>query len=495
MTDLGRVLPEITLALLLALVVVAEITYHGERLRLLGTTVVLGLAAVFFQVLVLYSEEPALVFGGALAIDGLSLFFKMAAVCLSALVSICAVQTREIPLSRRAEFLALVVASALATSLAASATDLLLVFCSLQAVNVISYLLSGFAKGSVRSTEAAVKYLVLSGVAGVMLLYGMALLFASTHSLNIHEIHKALAAQPLPPAQMLTAFLLIFVALSFQLAVFPMHPWAPDVLEGAPTPASSFLSLAPRLAGAAVAVRLCVVLFALPAAEGASHWRVLGDVDWTRILAFAAGASLLAGPLLAYRQTAAKRLVGSLVVAQGGFLLLGLLVLNPVGVAALLFNLLVELFALMGIFAVLSHFHDLVRSDRLEDLRGLLGRAIPESVALILFLACLVGLPPLPGFIGKFALIGAVIREREWILAGIAIFSMALSAVAATRLCRSLAGGIGGAPLRVAPESGGGDARARHAFLLSVAVPMFLLAIFAEALLQLAGRSLRSIFW
>ena len=119
---------------------------------------------------------------------------------------------------------------------------------------------------------------------------------------------------------------------------------------------------------------------------------------------------------------------------------MGLLVLDQVGVAALLYNLVVDLFALMGTFYVLAFFFDELKSDQLDALRGMLGRAVPECICLVLFLLCLIGLPPLPGFIGKFALIGAVVRHQWPVLATIAILSMTLSTVAVARLAYHLIG-------------------------------------------------------
>ena len=167
-----------------------------------------------------------------------------------------------------------------------------------------------------------------------------------------------------------------------------------------------------RAAGiAALALRFLIVVFAKPSQE-AGQWEVLGALDWTQIVAWVSGLSMAFGGLLAFRQVAAKRMVGCLIVAESGFLLLGLLVLDEVGVGALLYNLVIELFALVGAFYILSFFHDELGTDHLVDLKGMLRRAAPESVFLVIFLLCLVGVPPTPGFIGKFTLIGEALRHH-----------------------------------------------------------------------------------
>jgi NADH-quinone oxidoreductase subunit N len=301
-------------------------------------------------------------------------------------------------------------------------------------------------------------------------------------------------ATPLSHDAMLAIFMLIFLALSFQLGAFPMYLWTPDVLEGAPTPASAFLSYGTRAAGFAVSLRFLIVMFAQPG-KLAGQWQILGALDWSKVVALVAGLTMMVGALLAVRQKAAKRMVGCLVVAQSGFLLLGLLVLDQVGVAALLYNLVIELFALMGTFYVLSFFFDETGSDALEDLRGMLGRAVPECVSLVLFLVCLIGLPPMPGFIGKFTLIGAVVRHGWPVLAIVAIIAMTLSTAAVARLAYHLVGDfrssvqIGASGSHITPS------RSRQAFLLGVLMPMIMVGVFAEFVLDWAGKSLGFILW
>jgi NADH-quinone oxidoreductase subunit N len=488
------ILPEAILAITLAFVVIAEITYHGEQLRLVTGSALLGLVAAFIQTLFTYQYGPVEIFSGALSVDGLSLFFKLLFIVLAGLSIVAVSHTREIPESRRTEFSALVLAATIAMCLVASASDMLLVFLSLQLLNIVTYFLAGYGKRSMHSIEAGVKYMIFSCVAGVLLLYGFALLFSMTHSLNIYETHRALMAVAAPKPALLVVFMLIFLGFSFQIAAFPMYLWAPDVLEGAPTPSAAFISVATRAAGFAVATRFLIVVFAQPALTD-GQWEVLGAVEWTRILGFVSGLTMLVGSFLALRQTGAKRLVGCLAIAQSGFLLMGILVLDQVGVAALLYNLVIELFAMTGIFYILSFFFEELGSDRLQDLKGMLSKAVLECICLVLFLLSVVGVPPAPGFIGKFTLIGAVVRHQWWGLATVAIFSLALSTVAIARLSFHLIGELGsGRPLEKAP-SRSASPRSRHSFLVVLIVPLLLAGFFADQLLGWAGKSLGFILW
>jgi NADH-quinone oxidoreductase subunit N len=482
-------LPEIFLAITLLGILMGEVAYHGERLRLVSITALLGLTGAFIQVLLTYQYGASQIFGQAVSIDGLSLFFKLFFILLAGLAVGGSLHSREIPPSLRSEYSALIIGSALAMCLASSASDLLLAFTCLQLMNILGYFLAGYGKRSSRSTEAAIKHLGFGVVSAALLLYGMAVLFMATHTINIYEMHRALLASPMPKSTALVVFMLIFSSLSFQFAAFPMHLWAPDVLEGAPTPASGFLSLGTRAAGLAVALRLFLVVFAQPALLD-GQWDVLGPLDWPRIVALVSGITMLLGALLAFRQKSAKRLVAYLVVAETGFLLLGLLVLDEVGVTALLYNLVVELFALMGAYYTLSFLVNELRSDRLEDLKGMLSRAVPECSALILFLICLVGIPPLPGFVGKFALIGAVVRHQWNFLALVGVVSIAISTAAVARLAFSMVGSLTPRTDQLVVAT-----RGQRAFLAILFIPMVLVGMFAEQVLGWAGQSLRFIFW
>lgn len=491
MKDFVLIMPEIFLALTLVFVVAGEITYHRERTRLVSATALIGLFGALIQAVIAYQHPPAQAFSRSLSIDGFSLFFRLLFIVAGMLSIATAVHNREIPQSRRSEYCALIVASTLAMCLAASASDLLVAFLSIQAVNIFAFFIAAYSKHSITSTEAGVKQMVFSVVSGALLLYGFAILFGATQSLNIYDIHRTLVSNPIPYEATLVVFMLIFLALSSQMAAFPMHLWAPDVLEGSPTPGSAFLGLGLRAMAFAVGIRFILVLFAQPAAApAAGQWQVLGALDWTQIVSLIAGLTMAVGPLLAFQQVKAKRLVGCLVVGQTGFLLMGLLVLDEIGVGALLFNLVVETFAVIGIYYVLSFYYDELQSDRLTDLKGMLNRAVPESICLVLCLACLVGLPPTPGFLGKFSLIGIAAQHHRYALALVATGAIVLSTAAIARLSFSLLGELGAPPVRIiAPRI------QRRAFLAVILLPVVLLGVFAETVFTWAGKSLGFILW
>ncbi len=199
------------------------------------------------------------------------------------------------------------------------------------------------------------------------------------------------------------------------------------------------------------------------------------------------------GAWLSLRQGNVKRLIGCLGLVRAGHLLLGLLVLDEVGVAAVLYNLVLDAFALSGAFFVLSHLLSRAGTEELDRLGGIFHRAMPECIFLFLFLASIVGLPPLPGFIGKFTLIGAAVRHSQFFLAALALGSAALSVAAVAKLAYSLVGsnpswqGVGDTSQTIS--------RAERGFLVALMTPLILLGVFADTVLGWAGRSLRFILW
>jgi NADH-quinone oxidoreductase subunit N len=357
--------------------------------------------------------------------------------------------------------------------LAAASNNLLLSAVCLVGTNVLLHLLSGFGVRSAFSAEAAVKHLVFTSVAAALFFYGCALVFGATGTLNLTEMHASLLERPLPPSVAVTVFTVFFLAICSQLAAFPMHFWAADVLEGAPTPVSAFVSVGSPALGIAIGTRLLVSLFVRSVGDGA--WEPMGVEKWPEVLGWVAGGSMAVGTLLALRQSGAKRLVGSLVVAQTGFLLIGLLELDRVGLAALLYGLLVELFAVLGCFYLIGFFQDRLGSDRLQDWKGMLRRSLLEVLALVFFLGSLVGAPPFPSFIAKFALVGAALEQQRFLLATVAIGSWGLSWVAVTRIVFVLVGDFRGSGYSASVWK-----VSRRVDLLLFFLPLVLLGLFAD---------------
>lgn len=485
MSGLLLLSPELLLLLTLAGVIASEIGYHGEKIRLVTWTAIFGLGAALIQVILTHQANVSQVFEGALSIDGLSVFFRMFFIVLAGLVIIFSSFSKEISSDKRSEFYAFLIASALAMCIASSAVDILVIFLAMQCINVLSFFLAGYSKHSLKSTEAAIKYLLFSLISAAFFLYAVAILFSYAETLSLFEIYEALIKNPLPDSTALVVFVLFFLSFSFYFGAFPMYLWVPDVLEGSPAPSSTFLALGVSAAGFAIALRFFITIFS------PGELKVFEGLEWQTIVASTSALTMIVGSLLSIRQKGAKRLIATLVVAQLGFFLTGLLVLTERGVSSLLYNLVISLFALTGTSCVFSFLSDRLKSDRLEEFQGLSLRLVPECICLLIFFASFIGIPPFPGFLGKFLLIGAIVDDGWYILAGISILATVFASVTFARLSFDLIGNMKGKDDRrdLIPIQG------QRVFLFFLLTPIVFLAIFADAVLRWVRVSMSGVLW
>lgn len=493
MAELIALLPEISIALTLAAVVFAEVTYQGERNRLVASTALMGLAAAFLQLLLTYGLGPRAILSGAFAVDGFALFFKGIFILLAALTILAAEFSTEIQGARRPEHHSLVLGCALAMCLVASSVDLVLAFLALQLTNTLIFFLAGYEKKAKASIGASLQYMVMSAVSGMLFLYGGALLFSISHSLEFAKIHEVVAQTGPSDLTVSVALVLMLLALSFQMGTFPMHLWAADVYQGTPTPVLSFIAVGGRAAGFALAARIFLGIFGQKGVLPGT-WAALGPVSWPLLLAVASGATALFGGFLILVQTSVKRVMGGLVIFSSGFILVGPLVMDQVGMSAVLFEFVAELFAMVGAAYLLGFFIEEMGSDRLDALEGGILKHPLEAIFWVIFLMSWVGLPPLPGFMGKFALLGSVYRHGWDALALVLVVSWVLATAGTARLCFKL---IQHGSLQGSSEvyEGGVVPVRRKVLLALLGVPLFLLVVFSERVLQLTGASLGSILW
>jgi NADH-quinone oxidoreductase subunit N len=288
-------------------------------------------------------------------------------------------------------------------------TDALVVFLGLEVLSVASYALAGLRRASRISTEAAAKYFLMGSFAGAFYVFGLAFVYGTSGSLDL--------AAPVPAAaSSLAGLALILIALFFKLAVAPFHMWAPDVYEGAPTPVTTFLTVVPKAAGLAVLLRILGPLWR----GGTRPADLLGLA-----LAVAAVLTMFAGNLAALRQTSVKRMLGYSSIAHAGYLLVAIAAGDAPG---LVFYLAAYFFMNTGAFAVLVALagQGLERGS-LADFAGL-GRRHPWLAAsLSLFLLALAGFPPTAGFLAKFYVFSAAVREGHVLLVAAAVLASLVS--------------------------------------------------------------------
>lgn len=269
------------------------------------------------------------------------------------------------------------------------------------------------------------KYVVYGATASGVMIYGFSLLYGLTGTTQIGEIGRALTTTD-APLPILLAAVMVTVGFGYKIAAVPFHMWSPDVYEGAPTPVTAFLSVGPKAAGFAVLVRFFYTVFASPdAAAGA--WKLSARVDWTLLFAVLSAVTMSVGNLVAINQKNVKRLLAYSSIAHAGYMLMGFVLLTPVGLKAILFYLVVYLFMNLGAFYVVILVANGTRSEDIADYSGLGSRAPFAAVALAIFLFALTGIPPFSGFIGKVYLFAEVINRGVYWLAVVAALNSVVS--------------------------------------------------------------------
>lgn len=408
--NLALVFPEILVAGLAFLVLLLGTVAPQNERRSLGVfalvALVLAIASVSFH---FYQMQKFL--GGMYLVDGYATFFKI--VFLVAALLVClTVSNYDRPLAgQRSEFYVLTLFATLGMMIMVSAGELITLYVGLEMTTISFYILTANLAGEdARSSEAGLKYLVLGAVSSAVLLYGLSMIYGATGTTMISEI--ALLGEASPAFWL--GVLFVLAGLSFKVAAVPFHMWAPDIYEGAPTPVTAFLAVASKAAGFAVLVRLFMSAFSTYADQ----------LAW--LIAVIAAATMIFGNLVAIPQQNIKRMLAYSSIAQAGYLMVGLVAANQLGIKGILFYSAAYVFANVGAFAVAIAFSRYTEGDEISDYSGLSQRSPFMAVTMLVCLLSLAGLPPLAGYAGKFYLFMAVIEQGYlWL----AIIGMVMSMI------------------------------------------------------------------
>ena len=308
---------------------------------------------------------------------------------------------RTISTPQVSEYFALLLLATLGMGFMVTSRNLLGAFVALELVSLSLYALTALNPVRKESAEAALKYFTYGGVASAFLLFGISYLFGTLGKLDITQATLAEA-----PRLVVVAYLFILVGLGFKLALAPFHLWAPDVYQAAPTPAAAWIASGSKIAG----VTLLLALLG-PVSLPSAHSTIVP------LLLLMAVASMAVGNLGALRQANVKRLLGYSAIANAGYILVAVVAFTDAGRAAAMFYAIVYAIATLGAFAVVSVWNDrLGREALIDDFRGAWKTSPGLSLALLVFVLSLAGIPPLAGFVGKFYLFYAAIHATNGIL-------------------------------------------------------------------------------
>jgi NADH-quinone oxidoreductase subunit N len=354
-------------------------------------------------------------FSAMFALDGFAIFFKLLFIAAVAMIALLSDDFLRESRYSAWEYYSLLAFALTGMMFMASGVHLASIYIGLELMSLSSYILAGFFKNEPKSTEAAMKYFVLGAVSSAILLYGISLIYGVTGSLNLLTIARAMSTIITNDALMF-GIMLLGAGLCFKIAAVPFHVWTPDVYEGAPTPIAAFLSTASKGAAVAIFARIFYV--------GLHDFHL----DWSNILATISALSMILGNFAAITQDNVKRMLAYSSIGHAGYVLLGILSLNALGLRGVLLYTLVYVFANLGIWAtVLMLRRHEYAGERVDDFEGLHRRAPFWAFAMVMFLLSLGGIPPTAGFIGKYFLFAAAIQAGFGWLAIIAVLMSAVS--------------------------------------------------------------------
>jgi NADH-quinone oxidoreductase subunit N len=384
-----------------------------------GTLLFLGLAGVL---LALQPSAPRGLFNGMIASDPFATFFKWLFLAAAALTVLIAARSTEFGRQQIGVFYPLLLSIVLGMFLMASAMDLLMMYLAVELVSLVSYALAGYRQGDRKAAEAALKYVIYGGVASGIMLFGMSYIYGLTGSTSLLGLGGALdglavgtmgSSQTALRVALAVAVIFVLCGVGFKIASVPWHMWCPDVYEGAPTPFTAFLSVGPKAAGFALAVRFFwSALAGAPLGNGPGALTDgLSDLPWPAIIGVLAAVTMTLGNLTAIVQNNLKRLLAYSSIAHAGYMLMGLCAASTVGVQSVMIYLLVYLVMNLGAFLVVIVVAQATGSESIDAYRGL-GRRNPlAALSFAVFLFSLTGLPPFAGFTGKWYLFVAVLQN------------------------------------------------------------------------------------
>ncbi len=400
----------VELALVLGALLILMAAVFGAGRKTLGFA---ALATVMIAIFRLPATMPPgyPVFDGMLVSDtfgyGMRLFILLT-VAMVVLMSLAYAWPQDEDMG---EFYFFILVATVALNLAACAGNLAMVYLAVETLSIVSYVLAGYFKRDILSTEAGVKYFLFGALSTGLMLYGISLAYGLFGTLDMSFIGSRIAAGDAHGPALVVAAVLILAGLAFKASLVPFHMWVADVYEGAPWPVAAFLSVTSKALGFVLLARIFFsnAVVAVP--------------FWSGVAPVIAILTMTIGNLAAFHQNSVKRMLAFSSVAQAGYIFAAM-ALGQAGLSTAFFYIAIYAFMNMGAFAAAAFLSP--ADAQLEAYRGLGRRAPVMAFLFSVFLLSLAGLPPLAGFMAKFFVISAAVEARDYILAGAVVLNSIL---------------------------------------------------------------------
>ena len=414
MTNLALVFPEIFLSLSIMFLLILGVFKKNSSKLIQNISLIILLVTSVITLNETLGIQETLLFNSSVVIDYLSSFMKIVTLLAAFLVLVISSNYLKLLKIFKIEYPILILSSVLGMMIMISSNDLIVFYMGLELQSLALYVLATFNRDQLKSSEAGLKYFVLSALSSGLLLYGCSLIYGFTGSTNFNIIANQLNSNEYA---ITFGIVFILVGLAFKISAVPFHMWAPDVYEGSPTSVTLFFTMVPKIAALTVFIRFLYVPF-------------LNLIDqWQMILIFLSIASMLFGAIAAIGQTNLKRLIAYSSIGHVGYTLAGVATGSNDGIQSSVIYITIYILMNLGLFSCLlmmkrnnKYFEDI------EDLSGLSKNHPLMSLSLLVILFSLAGIPPLAGFFAKFYIFKSVLEQSMYFLAIVGLLSTVVAA-------------------------------------------------------------------
>ena len=414
MINLKFVFPEIFLSLSIMFLLILGVFKKNSSKLIQNISLIVLLITSVITLNETLGIEKTLLFNSSIIIDYLSSFMKIITLLAAFLVLVISSNYLKTFQIFKIEYPILILSSVLGMMIMISSNDLIVFYMGLELQSLALYVLATFNRDQLRSSEAGLKYFVLSALSSGLLLYGCSLIYGFTGSTNFNTIANQLNSKEYA---ITFGIVFILVGLAFKISAVPFHMWAPDVYEGSPTSVTLFFTMVPKIAALTVFIRFLYIPF-------------VNLIDqWQMILIFLSIASMIFGAIAAIGQTNLKRLIAYSSIGHVGYILAGLATGSNDGIQNSVIYITIYILMNLGLFSCLLMMK---RNDQyfedIEDLSGLSKNHPLLSLSLLLILFSLAGIPPLAGFFAKFYIFKSVLEQSMYFLAIVGLLSTVVAA-------------------------------------------------------------------
>jgi NADH-quinone oxidoreductase subunit N len=393
------------------LVLMAEIFIHPDRKIQIGIFSVIVLGAITLAGFLPASSGT--LFGGMYVTSGIRIMMKNILNIGVLLVFIQSVTwlKKEENSEKISEYFILLISTLVGMNFMISSGHFLMFYIGIELATIPIAALSAFDRYRNKSAEAGIKLILSSALSSGILLYGLSLIYGTTGTFYFNEVASLINNNNLQ----ILGFIFFFAGMAFKISIVPFHLWTADVYEGSPVNITSYLSVISK--GAAVFILMIILFTVFPVIIG----------TWQKTIYVTSVLTMTIGNLFAIRQQNLKRFLAFSSISQAGYILLGFIGGNQLGMASVIYYILVYIFSNLGAFGVVTAISNATGKENIDDYNGLYHTNPKLSLIMTLALFSLAGIPPVAGFFGKFFLFTAAAEKGYYLLVFIAVVNTIIS--------------------------------------------------------------------